>query len=80
MALVNDFYSYVYLYSRDTILKRFDKHEKKLAALVDISNASVEQPPNDSNIKVNDETISVLETILELIQTIRKILQEILKT
>jgi hypothetical protein len=51
MALVNEttfIHTFTFMYSRDAILKRFDKHEKKLAALVDISNASVEQPLNDT--------------------------------
>jgi hypothetical protein len=78
MALVNSFYSYVYSYSCDAILRRFDKHEERLAAFVDILKASAEQPANDINIKVKDEILPVqviLEMILEMIPIIRETLE-----
>jgi hypothetical protein len=78
MALVNSFYSYVYSYSCDAILRRFDKHEKRLTAFIDILKASAGQPANDTNIKVKDETLPVqeiLEMIFEMIPIIRETLE-----
>jgi hypothetical protein len=62
-------------------IKRLNKHEKKLAELINISNTSIEQHPNaniDINVDVYGRTLSVktcLQFILKATSTIRSIFE-----